>query len=392
MIRILNIIIFLFLFVVGFADAKFYVKDSVSILGGVDTNSLYLESSSGIDYFMRVDPKVIFVLDKREILLRAGGGIDYNRYFKNTEQSFFAWTFNGDIELKPDDQTKVALVNEYSNNSDPVLMDTEARAKWALYTIKANIDYKTANKSWEFISGIESDSKKYEDNTYQNFNNKKAYINIEARYFFFPESALKFGVVGGKSYYTAGYNSIPYGLSDSVSLEGFTGLSGRLMENMSMDIRAGFLWLDYQYGSSFYEPVMNLKVTDMVSSSASLSAIYERMAYDSVYSNFYVDQKVAMEFKSIWYDSMVNLTTFQYIYRYYKPEPKRIDHRLGFITEVSVPLFLINSVEENISFTTKFLAEWVNSDAYNSFGYYAGPDPSASYKRMVIMFGLTNKF
>ena len=98
------------------------------------------------------------------------------------------------------------------------------------------------------------------------------------------------------------------------------------------------------------------------------------------------------EFKSVWYDSMINLATFQYTYRYYRMYPRRVDHILGFITELAVPIIIIGSINENIAFTTKFMAEWINSDAYNSFGLYNGPDPSASYRRLVLMVGLTNKF
>ncbi len=392
MIKSFCFILFVLTVFLGTADARFYVKDSVSLLGGIDTNSLYMESSTGMDYFIRVDPAVSLVLDKRELLFELGGGIDYNHYFKNSSQSFFAWTFNGDLELKPDDQTAFYITNSYTNNSDPVLMDTEVRAKWNLYTIGAGIDYYTSSKAWQFISGINADSKKYEESLFDNFDNKKTYINIETKYYFFPESALRLGVIGGRSYYTSGYDTRPYGNSDSVYIEGFTGLSGRLVENINIETKVGFLWMDYQHGLSFHEPIIIIKVTDILSNRTSLSAEYERMAYDSVYSNFYVDEKVAMSFKSIWYDSIVNLSTFQYIYRYYRGDPKRVDHRLGFITESSIPLFVVAALKENISLTTTFLAEWVNSDAYNSFAYYVGPDPSASYSRMVFMLGLTNKF
>lgn len=373
-------------------NAKLYVKDTVSIVGGIDTNSLYMESSSGMDYLLRLDPELDVIFDKREIILTVGGGIDYNRYFKNTEQSFFKWKFNGGLDLRPEEQTLISFVSKYDNNSDPILMDTETRSKWDLLSIKANIEHDTKSRSWKFISGIAVDSKKYDDDVFDNFNNKKAYINIESRYFFFPETALKLGVVGGRSYYTAGYSAAPYGNSDSVYIKGFTGITGRLSDSIKMDLTAGFLWMNYQYGLDFHEPIITMKITDIMSNSTSLSAVYERMAYDSVYSNFYVDEKVAIELKSIWYDSIVNLATFQYIYRYYRLAPKRVDHRLGFITEFSIPLFVINGIKENISFTTRAMAEWVNSDAYNSFGFYTGPDPSASYSRIVVLVGLTNKF
>ncbi|MEI6093485.1 MAG: hypothetical protein WCQ47_07370, partial [bacterium] len=168
---------------------------------------------------------------------------------------------------------------------------------------------------------------------------------------------------------------------------------GRISSDILMKLRVGFLWLDYQFGTDFTEPVVVLNFTDILSSLHSITVGYERMAYDSTYSNFYVDQKLSVESKSIWFDSITNLFTAQYIYRYYRYSPKRIDHRLGFISEFAVPLINLNRLNgESISFVTTFLAEWVNSDAYNNFGYYTGPDPSASYKRFVVMAGLTTKY
>ena len=381
------------LFFPGVVNAKYYVKDSVSLLLGADTNPLFAQTATtGMDMFIRTDPQLDFIMDKRDIYIRIGGGLDYNKYFDNTNQSYVAFKFDGELDLKPDEQTRVIFSNSYSNNSDPTVIGTESRSKWTLYNIRANVEHDTVSNEWSFISGLEVDSKKYDDSSYSNFDNRKAYINMEARYFFFPETSLVFGAKGGRSFYTAGYDARPYGNSDSVHIEGFFGLKGRFIADITMDLRAGFLWLNYENGSDFHEQFMTLKVTDVFSDNASLTAAYERTAYDSVYSNFYVDQKVLSEFKSVWYDSMINLATFQYTYRYYRMYPRRVDHILGFITELAVPIIIIGSINENIAFTTKFMAEWINSDAYNSFGLYNGPDPSASYRRLVLMVGLTNKF
>ena len=63
------------------------------------------------------------------------------------------------------------------------------------------------------------------------------------------------------------------------------------------------------------------------------------------------------------------------------------------MTEFAIPLVTLNKVNnETISFVTTALAEWVNSDAYNNFGLYVGPDPSASYKRFVVLVGLSTKY
>jgi len=382
----------LLLALLGNADAKFSVQDSISLGGGFDTNPLFLDGSSSMDYLVRVDPALDFIYDKSSFYTKIGGGLDYNKYFKNTNQSFFKWKFDSLVSIMPEESTTLDLVNNYDNNSDPVMMTTEDRAKWDLYTMKASLHYVTKSNLWKLDGNFESYTRRYDLDAYQNFNNNKRYLSIQSKFYFFPETAFIFGYKGGYSAYTAGINARPYGNSDSVYNEGYIGLDGQITDNVEMFVKFGFLVLDYQYGTDFHEPVLEARVTNFLSKLSSLTANYERMAYDSTYSNFYVDNRLALEFKNIWYDNFVNLSTFQYIYRDYRIFPSRRDHRLAFITETSMPVFVMPSVKENISLFVRFMAEWVNSDAYNYFNLYVGPDPAASYKRFVLLVGLTTKY
>ena len=382
----------LLLVLTGNLDAKFSVKDSVSIGGGFDTNPLFLDGSSSTDYLLRVDPNLAFIYDQSYFYTKIGGGVDYNKYFKNTNQSFLKWEFDSLVSIKPEESTKLELINTYDNNSDPIMMTTEDRAKWGLYTMKASLNYLTKNNLWKIDGDFESYSRRYDSDTYKNFNNNKRYLSVRTRFYFFPETAFLFGYKGGFSTYTAGNSSLPYGNTDSVYNEGFIGLDGQITDSVEMFLKFGYLILDYQYGTDFHEPVFELRVTNFLSKLSSLTAAYERMAYDSTYSNFYVDNRLSLEFKNIWYDSFVNLSTFQYIYRYYRTYPSRKDHRLAFITETAVPVFVMSGLKENISLFVRFMAEWVNSDAYNYFNLYVGPDPAASYRRFVLLVGFTTKY
>jgi len=382
----------LLLMLTGNVDAKFTVQDSVSIGGGFDTNPLFLDASSSMDYLLRVDPSLDFIYDKSSFYTKIGGGIDYNKYFKNTNQSFFKWKFDSLVSVRPEESTILDLINNYDNNSDPVMMTTEDRAKWGLYTMKASLHYLTKSNLWKIDGDFESYTRRYDSDTYKNFNNNKRYMTIKTKFFFFPETAFLFGYKGGFSTYTAEHTAQPYGNSDSVYNEGFVGLDGQITSSVDMFLKFGFLYLDYEYGTDFHEPVLELRVTDFLSKLSSLTATFERMAYDSTYSNFYVDDRMALEFKNIWYDNFVSLSTFQYIYRDYRIYPGRRDHRLAFITETAVPVFVMPSVKENISLFVRFMAEWVNSDAYNYFKLYTGPDPAASYRRFVLLVGLTTKY
>ena len=105
----------LLLALTGNLNAKFSVQDSVSIAGGFDTNPLFLDASSSMDYLLRVDPNLDFIYDKSSFYAKIGGGIDYNKYFKNTNQSFFKWKFDSLISIRPEESTTVDLVNNYDN-------------------------------------------------------------------------------------------------------------------------------------------------------------------------------------------------------------------------------------------------------------------------------------
>lgn len=375
------------------SEAKFLVEDSISIVGGFDSNPLYRDTSASSDYLFQVDPKLFLIYDTNEITLKVGGLATYSKYIKNNNQTSLAWNLSGKLEARPYESTKIQFYSDYTKNSDPILLDDESRYKWSSPSLKLNMEYRAPTSSWGFSAGFEAQSKEYELASLQNFNNRKKYISMGGKYYFFPETALIFGAKSGYSTYTAGRSVGPYPNNNSVYNEVYTGLDGRISSDILMKLKFGFLWLDYQVGTDFTEPILSLNFIDVLSSLHSITVGYERMAYDSTYSNFYVDQKLSVESKSILFDSITNLFTAQYIYRYYRYYPKRIDHRLGFISEFAIPFITLNKLNgENISFVTTFLAEWVNSDAYNNFGLYTGPDPSASYKRLVIMAGLTTKY
>ena len=131
----------LLLALTGNANAKFSVQDSVSLGGGFDTNPLFLDGSSSMDYFLRVDPNLDFIYDKSSFYTKIGGGVDYNKYFKNSNQSFFKWKFDSLISIRPEESATLDLINNYDNNSDPIMMTTDDRAKWGLYTMKASLSY-----------------------------------------------------------------------------------------------------------------------------------------------------------------------------------------------------------------------------------------------------------
>jgi hypothetical protein len=388
----MQLFLLLLLFFSCTAEARIFIEDSVSVVGGFDTNPLYMDTSQQSDYLMKVDPKLFFVYDSKELTFKLGGWADYNKYFRDVNQTSLSWNAAGNIEARPSESIKIEFYADYTKNSDPILLDAESRYEWNSPSLRLKFDYRAPLSSWGFFAGFESNSKEYELVSVQNFNNRKKYISMGGKYYFFPETALIFGAKSGFSTYTQGYSARPYGNSDSVYNEVYTGLEGRISSDITMKFKLGFLWLDYEYGTDFYEPVVDLSFVDFLSPLHSLTVAYERMAYDSTYSNFYVDQKFSVESKSIWFDTITNVFTAQYIYRYYRYYPKRIDHRMGFVTDFAIPLITMRNISENISFVTTFLAEWVNSDAYNNFGFYTGPDPSASYRRFVVLVGLTTKY
>jgi hypothetical protein len=304
----------LILFLPYVAEARFFVEDSISVVGGFDTNALYMDTSQRSDYLLKVDPKLFFVYERKELTLKLGGWADYNKYFRNKDQTSFSWNAAGKITARPTESISIDFYSDYTKNSDPILLDTESRYDWNSPTLKLKFDYRMPLSSWGFSAGFESDSKEYDLVSLHNFDNRKRYISMGGKYYFFPETALIFGVRSGVSTYTAGFSAVPYGNSDSVYNEIYTGLDGEISSDITMKLKLGFLWLNYEHGTDFYEPVLNLSFIDMLSPLHTLTVSYERMAYDSTYSNFYVDQKFSVESKAILFDSITNLFTAHYIY------------------------------------------------------------------------------
>jgi hypothetical protein len=374
------------------SSAKLELDQSVTVLGGFDTNPLYVEDSGGLETIFKMEPDLAAKYSLNEITFGVGAGFDIQKNFKNSGQSKFSWELDSEIELRPDKNTFIELVNEYDRDSDPILQDSESREKWLDHIVTINALYTTESTFYSLEGQFESHSRNYSNATLDNFDNNKRYFSLINRFNFFPETAILLGFKSGYSFYPAGPNASPYGNVDSIHYEGYFGVDGRITNTITMLVKLGFLWLDYESGTNFHEPFFLLEFKDMFSSNYSVTAGYERMAYDSIYSNLYVDQKMYLEFKSIFKDNFINLTTIQYIYRYYRFYPKRIDHRLSFITELALPIITINRIGNNISFVTRFLADWVKSDAYNDFNFYAGPDLAADYKRFVILFGITTKY
>jgi hypothetical protein len=369
-----------------------YSQD-ISVITGYDSNIYYNTDTKVSDIFLKMDPKGSITYDQNNIFFKTGGGLDYRKYFGHSNQSSLGWDAWGEVKVVPEQNSSVLLSNRYYGNSDPAFSDTDSRRPWIKHDLRIVADYKSKISFWGMEGYFESFGVGYRDDAFTNLDNVKRYFTLVNKFQFFPETTLLIGLKTGYSYYPAGFGAQPYGLSNSIHYEFYVGLKGRLNNTVKINAKGGFLYLDYAYGTQFHEPVLSLEFTDQFSPSHSVTAGFERMAYDSTYSNFYVDQKLFMDFKSLWWDNFVSLTRIQYIYRAYWYYPKRLDHRLGFVSDLAVPFVMLKSLKSSLSFITTVLAEWVNSDAYNmELALYNGPERSVSYKRFVLMFGLTTRY
>ncbi|MEI6092803.1 MAG: hypothetical protein WCQ47_03880, partial [bacterium] len=192
------------------SEAKFLIDDSVSIVGGFDSNPIYMDTSQNSDYLFKVDPKLFLIYDTNEITLKIGGWASYDKYSKNQNQTSTAWNLSGKLEARPTESTKIQFYTDYTKNSDPIRLSDESRYQWSSPFLKLNMDYRGLMSSWGFSSGFEAESKNYELVSIKNFNNRKKYISIGGKYYFFPETALIFGIKSGYSTYTADRSSTSY--------------------------------------------------------------------------------------------------------------------------------------------------------------------------------------
>jgi hypothetical protein len=325
--------------------------------------------------------------------------LTYNKYLSETNLSYLSTDTTAIVKLNPDKRTSIELNKSYTEDRDPSFHFDNDPYRWIENKFLIKTNYKSDSTFWLINASFENTRINYLD--YNNLDNDSYFFNLTNYFQFLPETAIILGLKTGFINYgtleTEYYSNI-----NSIYYELFTGIEGRLTNTVTLSLKFGFLWLDYDQNTDFHEPVISVEFKDLFSQVSSATAGYERRAYDSTYSNFYVDNKLYMNFKSILYDRLINLITIEYIHRdYWKPN-SRVDNKLGFISEFSYPLS--NWFGRNISVFTRFSYEWVSSDVIdaelipdpnfpdNKIINYLSNDPAASYKRFFISFGLTTKY
>lgn len=380
---------FLMFFLLGLSP-YLQINEYVDVYSGAQTNPIYYDGATKSDFFFGVDPNLDIYYKKKVIGVGLKSNLEYKKYFRVKNQSSLNYTLNPHIDIDLTDNFGVFISDEYFSGSDAILLETENRAKYYENDFYSGLKFEKDH--FGFITGFKHEYTRYKLSNFNQFNNSKLYIDLKLKYKFLPETNLFFGGRWGKISYKEDYVLDSFYNSDSTHYEGFLGLEGKLTNSMLIYLETAFLWLKYANSSSFHEPTFKLKITDILSEKDSLSFGFERYAYYSYYSNLYLDQKVFIELKSIFFDKIVSLSKFQYIYRNYWGDNARLDHRVNFGLEFAVPLFKLSRISRNVSLFTSFDFEWVSSDAYNNFGFYTGPDLTANYKNFVLCLGLTTKY
>jgi len=388
------IIINIFISNISAGDHIFKINPSVSAVGGLDTNPIYREEGAKVDAFLNVEPRLGASYNYRELTLSMNTGMGYTQYLKYAEQSFLKWNVNSKIDLIPDKNTHIDLINDYISSSDPTIAEGEDRFKWFKHNYAINTYYSDDEEFWKLKGSFESFRIDYTEDYLRHLDNQKRFFSLTNWFYFLPETAIIFGVRSGYSSYLSGLATDSYLNSDSVIYEGFLGFDGRVTSSVTLLVKVGWQYLDYEYETDFSQPFFNIEFKDLINAVNSVTAGFERRAYDSTYSNFYLDQKLYMEYKSIFFDNYIVIGKAQYINRTYKEPNRRLDNRLGLMGEISMPVIKISKTFNNLSLILTGLIEWVDSDAYNLFEYvYPGSSElSVTYRRMLGTIGLTTEF
>jgi len=403
--------ILFFIILKMFYSAAFIFDESISILGSFDDNvyfssevkdkdgQIFQEKIS--DFVFSIDPALYTAYKVNEIELGLKLGLNYNKYLKESKLSHLAYNTSAVVSLNPDQRTKIQLVKSYIEDQDSPFHIDHNPYKWIENNFIINTKYISDSTFWSIDASFENIKINYLDPNYNNLDFDSYFFTLANYFQFLPETSIVLGLKTGFIDYSildSTYNTNV----DSVHYEVFTGIEGRLTNTVTLSLRLGYLWLDYQSSTDFHEPVISVEFKDLFSQVSSATAGYERRAFDSTYSNFYVDNKLYMSFKSILYDRLINLLTIQYIHRdYWKPN-SRVDNRLGVISEFSYPL--TSWFGRNISFILKGSYEWNTSDVIDAYLepsltepgnyniFYLSKDPAANYNRLFISVGLTSKY
>jgi len=404
------VILFYFIFKICFSSSYIF-DESITVLGSYDDNIYYSSNNKDkdgnifqerkSDFILSIDPSLYTAYKVNEIELGIKAGFNYNMYFSESKLSYLANSSKAIIKLNPDQRTSIELNKSYIEDRDPSFHIDNDPYKWIENGFLINTKYTSDSSFWSINASFENIKKNYLKHDYNHLDFDSYFFILENYFQFLPETAIILGIKTGFIDYS--FLDTDYHTNiDSMHYELFTGIEGRLTNTVTLSLKLGYLWLDYQTSTDFHEPVISVEFKDLFSQVSSATAGYERRAFDSTYSNFYVDNKLFMSFKSILYDRLINLLTVQYIHRdYWKPN-SRVDNRLGLISEFSYPLS--TWFGRNISFIISGSYEWITSDVIDAYLEpdeidstifylrYLSNDPAGNYKRLFLSVGLTSKY
>lgn len=371
------------LLLASFLNNSFNIEESLDINLGFDSNVFYQDTNIKHGYYFEAKPELSFYYKNNIVKTGLNGALEYKRYFAYTEQSNLFVSLEPFLLITPFNGFEFLLKNRHEIKSDPVFEEYESRAKFTENNLHGDISYKGSNYGYK----LDFDHFYTWYPEYDFFNNQKLYGKFSFSYYFLPETSLKWGLKAGVIDYF--FKDIDFDNSDSKHFEAFMGLDGRLTRTINFNFEVGFVYLRYEEGDSFHEPVVRFLITHIVSPLFSINFGYERMPYDSYYSNYYVDQSFSTQFKTIIFSNIINLLKAEYIYREYR-DPSRRDNKLRVKTEFALPILAIDKMKKNLSVVLDFGGEWINSDAYNVFN--TGPDLAANYEKFFVTLGLTTKY
>ncbi len=350
-----------------------------------ESNAFYRDRDKVADFALYVKPALLLAKETKSTLSNAHFKSDYSKYTSNSSLDYFDYAADVNSTINTKGKWLFMAGAGYNFSSEPPddqgidrLERTELEGSFRITYKKSKIREHSLT-IYDRQTSFNLDALEYGDNI-------KLGGTYEYKYFFLPETAFLFIVDAEQSTYASGLkflNADPGTtrfLYDNTLYRAKFGIRGRLTEYTEVDLFFGYAMRSYEKGTSFNEPVFEVKFQEQITPQDILMAGYIYKTFDSFYTNYELNQHMYLGYSRVFGDRFVVSFRSDYIYTSYSRPNRREDQKLTGTLRTDI------SYKPNWIIQAGIVGDFLVSDIINQTSTTV-LDPASSYQALQVFVG-----
>jgi hypothetical protein len=374
-------------FIAALMLQQVFSATDVHLEGGLraETNAFYRDREKVEDFALYLKPLITLEKLTKSTASSVNFTSDYSKYASNSSLDYFDYNVLAKSELNRSGRWILKPKVMYNLVSEPP--DDQGIERLEKTELEGGLEltFKESNVKQHSLRGYVKQTT-FNLDALDYGNNQKLGGSYEYQYYFLPETAFIAGFDVESSVYPDGLDNLNADpgvttyLYDNMLMQARAGIRGRLTEFTNVDLMFGYANRSYKKGTSFDEPVFEVKLSEQITPQDILLAGYIYKIIDSFYTNYELNQHMYIGYSRVFGDRFIVFLRSDYIYSSYSRPNRREDQRLSGTIRVDL------SYQPNWIIQAGINADFLISDTLNQTSATV-IDPATSYQALQIFVG-----